>query len=153
MYIFLSIIIHTNFNPERAMYVYNSWIEDAYENSIKIDDKGIEINVHVIIEKEDELFSAHCLEFDLVGEGHTIKESQRSLLNNIVNYVTYGISNEGFDKIINPAPPEYWNKLLHSERLEDYKIPPMKPNTNSESSFPFLRDLSGLINTYQAHYA
>lgn len=135
------------------MYVYDSWIKDAFENSIKITDKGIIINVHVIVEKEDDLYSAHCLEFDLVGEGDTIDQAQESIIDNIINHITFAISKGLYDKIIDPAPPEYWNKLLHSKFLKPITIPPEKKISTERNQFPFLSDLSGKIDSYQCCYA
>jgi len=135
------------------MYVYESWIKDAYENSIKITENGIVIKVNIIIEKEDELFSAHCLEFDLVGEGNTVEDAEKSIINNIVNYITFAISKGLFNKIINPAPPEYWNKLIHSELRKPISITPDKNALSKKTSFPFLNDLSGEINSYQVNHA
>ncbi|MBN2092633.1 hypothetical protein JW964_23635, partial [candidate division KSB1 bacterium] len=31
-------------------------------------------------------------------------------------------SKGNFDKIIHPAPPEYWNKLLHARKEEAFRI-------------------------------
>ncbi len=135
------------------MYIYDSWIKDAFENSIRISDEGIIINVHVIIEKEDDLYSAHCLEFDLVGEGETIDQAQESIVSNIINHITFAISKGLYDKIIDPAPPEYWNKLLHSKFLKPISIPPEKNSIKDKNQFPFLSDLSGKIDSYQCCYA
>lgn len=133
--------------------VYENWIKDSYENSIKITDKGIIVKVHIIVDKEDDLFSAHCLEFDLVGEGSSIEEAEKSIVNNIVNYVTFAISKGLFNKIINPAPPEYWNKLIHSKFLKPIPIEPDKNALRKKTSFPFLSDLSGKVISYQACHA
>jgi len=135
------------------MYVYENWIKDAYENSIKITDKGIIVNVHIIVDKEDDLFSAHCLEFDLVGEGSSIEEAEKSIVNNIVNYITFAISKGLFNKIINPAPPEYRNKLIHSKFLKPIPIHPDKKVLREKNLFPFLNDLSGEVISYQAYHA
>jgi hypothetical protein len=135
------------------MYIYDSWIKDAFENSIKITDKGIIINVHVIIEKEDDLYSAHCLEFDLVGEGENIDQAQESIIDNIINHITFAISKGLYDKIIDPAPPEYWNKLLHSKFLKPITIQPEENIAKERNQFPFLSDLSGKIDSYQCCYA
>lgn len=134
------------------MYIYDSWIEDAYENSIQITKNGIIIKAHVIIEKDADIYSAHCLEFDLVGEGDTLEMAENSIINNIVNYVTFAISKGLFDKIINPAPPEYWNKMLHSKFSRPITIPDTIEDIKLEekSSFSFLRNLSGKIDSYQA---
>ena len=64
--------------------------------------KDIE-QLNIIVDKEGDLFSAHCLEFDLVGEGSSIEDAEKSIVNNIVNYVTFGISKGLFNKIINPS--------------------------------------------------
>lgn len=134
------------------MYVYDSWIKDAFENSIQITEKGIVIKVHVIIEKEDDLYSAHCLEFDLVGEGETIKQAQDSIVTNIINHVTFAISKKLYDKIIDPAPPEYWNKLIHSKFLDPIQILP-ETVSDKKNRFPFLSDLSGKIDSFECCYA
>ena len=134
------------------MYIYDSQIKDAYENSIKITENGIIIKAHVIIKKDDDIYSAHCLEFDLVGEGDSLEMAENSILNNIVNYITFAISKGLFDKIINPAPPEYWDKMLHSRFSRPITIPDTIEDIKAEEkpSFSFLSNLSGKIDSYQA---
>ncbi len=134
------------------MYIYETWIKDAYENAVRITENGILVNVHVIIEKDDDLYSAHCLEFDLVGEGDTIEAAQESILDNIKNHISFAISKGLFEKIIDPAPPEYWNKLLKSRFLNPIELHPEIKPENTQSRFPFLENLIGKIDSYECCY-
>jgi len=135
------------------MYIYEPWIKEAYENAVMFTDEGIFVKVHVVIEKEDDLYSAHCLEFDLVGEGETISEAQQSILDNIKNHISFAISKGLFHKIIDPAPPEYWNKLLRSKLLNPIELQPEIRTSDTPAKFPFLENLTGKIDSYEFCYA
>ena len=93
----------------------DNWIREITKDAIVFNKDHVRINIHILFEKDNDIYNAHCLEFDLVGEGSSIEDAEKSIVNNIVNYVTFAISKGLFNKIINPAPPEYWNKLQESE--------------------------------------
>jgi len=85
-----------------------SWIEKAKENALSFEDKVISIFVHVLIEYEDNFFTAHCLEFDIVVDGKSMVDARKNCINAIVNHISFCIATENTDKIMNPAPKEYW---------------------------------------------
>lgn len=109
------------------------WIKDISEKAISFNENEIQITVHVIIEKKDDFYIAHCLEFDITADGYTLDDVQENIVTCIKNHVEFCIEMGNFDKILDPAPPEYWNKLLFSKPLKNFvfpedNIPPIKKN-------------------------
>ena len=67
------------------------------------------LEFHVLINEEDDLYSAHCLEFDIVAEGSTIPEVKKNIIISIINYISFAVENDRTDRMHTPAPAEYWN--------------------------------------------
>ena len=66
---------------------------------------------NIIIEKEEDLYTAHCLEFDIVADGKTKKEAIKNIFISIKNHTDFCLEMGNLDKIENPAPKKYWDKL------------------------------------------
>ena len=75
--------------------------------------RGI-FHLDVLIEKENSLYTAHCLQFDLVADGKTKEEVKKNILDIIVEYVSFAYKNNWERFVFKPAPQEYWEKLCHS---------------------------------------
>lgn len=122
-------------------------IEKAKENAVKFTkegtNKGVSKCVHVLIYQENELYLAHCLEFDIVAEGYSEKEAKKNIEMAIVNHVVYCVGKGNIDKIMNPAPSEYWNSFLFESRPKGkpFKFP--KNYKYGNYSLPFLSDIIG----------
>ena len=118
-----------------------SWIKEAQKNALKFEGDKINIFVHVVIDKDVNLYNAHCLEFDIVVDGKTIKEVKENILEAIINHVTFCIAYDNMDKILNPAPSEYWNKFFFNSKK--YPNPfVFKPNYKYEGTeLSFLSNL------------
>jgi predicted RNase H-like HicB family nuclease len=123
----------------------SSWIQKSSEKALKLEKNAIDLSVHVLIEQEEELYTAHCLEFDIVADGKTIEEAEKNILDAIVDHVTFCIATDNIDKILNPAPKEYWNKFYFgSEKLREYTFPEDYPqdDINLKSVRNFIKDVS-----------
>jgi len=120
---------------------FKTWVEKAKTNALNLSNEKINICVHVGFDIEDELILAHCLEFDIVAEGYTEKEATKNILNAIVNHVIFCIANDNIDKILNPAPSEYWNRYYFESipTRKPYKFPP--DYTYENMSIPFIHNL------------
>ena len=80
------------------------------------EDKDIKpLTVHVICYREDDHYVAHCLEFDLVAQGESIKDAYQNLLDAIELQSEYALETGNLENLIQPAPPEYWRLLLRAE--------------------------------------
>jgi hypothetical protein len=84
------------------------WTKD---NCIDFNENTICFDLHVLIERNDDIFTAHCLEFDIVADEETEKEGGDNLIISIGNHITFCIENKRLDKIIRHAPKEYWDKF------------------------------------------
>lgn len=86
-------------------------------------------NVTVIIEKKDNLYIAHCLEFDLVTQAKILKESKEMIVDAIYEYLTYAVEHNLQGQVFRPAPSEYWTKIPYTTKEET--IPRLKPIESS----------------------
>jgi len=73
------------------------------------------LTVHVLFYQEEDRYVAHCLEFDLVAQGDSIKDSYKNLLDAIELQAEYALETDNLENLINPAPPEYWRMLVKTE--------------------------------------
>ena len=64
--------------------------------------------------KDQDVYIAHCLEFDLVAQGDTIAEAKSNLVDLIKSHIELAVEKDVEDKsLFKPAPEKYWN-ILHS---------------------------------------
>lgn len=75
------------------------------------------LTVHVILYREEDHYTAHCLEFDLVAQGATTDEAFKNLLDAIELQAAYAQETGDLGNLIQPAPPEYWRMLTTAERF------------------------------------
>ena len=118
-----------------------SWIHSAQKNAIKYEQKGVQICVHVLLDREEELFTAHCLEFDIVTDGKTKKEVRKNIINSIVSHVSFCLAMNNESKMMNPAPQEYWNKFYFTYAIKENPFIFPKEFTYEDNRLPFLRNL------------
>jgi len=83
-------------------------------------------SLHVLSYKQNDRCIAHCLEFDLIGEGTTDKEARENLNDLIFNYLQFALKNNIAQFAYHPAPKIYWNKFeeLYKENLARQSIDP-----------------------------
>lgn len=92
------------------------WAAGSQSDPLDMKDRKFRLNVHVLIEKEDDLFTAHCLEFDIVADGQTLQEAQENIVDAIVDHITFCLEVGNVENILNPAPKEFWNKFYFESR-------------------------------------
>jgi hypothetical protein len=118
---------------------FESWKEDSLRDTIHFGDELLEVSTHLIIsyDKEDKLYNAHSLEFDIVAEGKTRNKAIKEVLQAILSHITFCIAYENNDKIISPAPDEYWKEFYEGIKsgsvIEKSKIPKL----NADSQLPY----------------
>lgn len=126
--------------------IIDDWIHEAGDKIVDLGKRDFGLSLHVLVEKEEEFYTAHCLEFDLVAEGYTIKEAEKSIIRAIVSYISFCIASGNEDKIFNPAPREYWNKFyLCSKKISGpLEIPKKLAESNPTLSNiqKFIKDVS-----------
>jgi len=104
----------------------NNWTSDISAQTIAFNKSQVQFNIHVLIEKEAGVFSAHCLEFDITADGNTLEEALQNIIDCMKNHIEFCIEMGNYDKILDPAPQEYWNKLLISRPLRSFPFPENK---------------------------
>ena len=98
------------------MQDFKSWMAKSLINALNIKDDTVIITTHILIEKEDDMFVAHSLEFDLVTDGYTEEEVKRGIIDALVSQVDFCIENSNIDKIIRPAPEKEWQKFYAGDQ-------------------------------------
>jgi predicted RNase H-like HicB family nuclease len=74
------------------------------------------LDFHILIEREDGLYSALCLELNVASQGKTLKEAEDNIREAIELYLedVYEAGDEK-DFIPRPAPVEEWLKYFQKE--------------------------------------
>ena len=77
------------------------------------------MTVHYLIEKDDDLYSAVCLELNVASQGTTIDEAKEYLQEAVGLYpeVVYGTGDKE-EFIPRPAPREEWLKFFEAEAAQ-----------------------------------
>lgn len=79
------------------------------------------LEMHILIEKEKDLYSALCLELNIASQGKTIKEAEKNIKEAIDLYLEdVWESGEEKEFIPRPAPVEEWLKYFQ-KRADDIK--------------------------------
>ncbi|MBU0566827.1 hypothetical protein KJ693_05140 [bacterium] len=89
-------------------------------------------SLHILLDKEDNIQIAHCLEFDIVAQGKDRNEAIQNLLDAVELQVKYAIETDNLDNLYHPAPAEYWQKLVRAKHY---------PETPERKMLPFIRTL------------
>ena len=105
-------------------------------------DFKVNISANIILEKEEGLYVAHCLEFDIVADGKTKNEAIKNIFHSIVSHIDFCLTMGNIDKIENPAPKEYWNKLEIIKKESSYKPVKIPKSISKEAkNLPFHADI------------
>lgn len=74
--------------------------------------------LEVLIEfnEEFEVWTAHCLDFDLIVDGASPEEVKESIISCINTYVEIAIEKNALDNVLRPARDECWEKLYAIKR-------------------------------------
>jgi hypothetical protein len=73
-------------------------------------------HLDVLIKKEKDYYSAHCLQFDLVATDDTLKKVQKAIRDLCVSHIENSIANDNMEYLFSPAPKEVWAEYF--TRLE-----------------------------------
>ncbi len=72
------------------------------------DKQDLRIPLRAVAYRHGEWWIAHCLELDLVAEGHSPTEALRDLLDLSATQIKAAIKRGDLASIFRPAPPEIW---------------------------------------------
>ena len=75
-------------------------------------------HLDVLIEKQTNCYTAHCLQLDLVTDGDTKVEAEAMIVDAISEQITFAIENNLIDYLFQPTSPAEWRKLLYSNHIK-----------------------------------
>lgn len=78
-----------------------------------------DIRLDILIKKEQDHFSAHCLQFDLVATDDTFEGVQKAIFDICVAHIENSIANDNQEYMFSPAPKEVWAEYFSF--MEDRK--------------------------------
>ncbi|MFQ6072093.1 MAG: type II toxin-antitoxin system HicB family antitoxin [Methanosarcinales archaeon] len=75
---------------------------------------GIKRGLHltVLIEKDEDHYSARCLEFNLAADGNSVEEVIDTMKDLVVDYISYAIENDKVDSMFDPSPKKYYRRVI-----------------------------------------
>ena len=91
-------------------------------------------HLDVLIEKQTDCYTAHCLQLDLITDGDTKAEAEAMIVDAISEQITFAIKNNLTDYLFQPAPPAEWRKLLYSNHTK-------KVTLDSEAHPPLISEI------------
>ena len=75
-------------------------------------------HLDVLLEKQEDCYTAHCLQLDLVTDGDTKAEAEAMIVDAISEQITFAIENNLIDYLFQPAAPAEWRKLVYSSHTK-----------------------------------
>lgn len=75
-------------------------------------------NFRILLSRQDDLWTAHCLELDLVTAALTEEEAIKDIADVITEQVRYCIVNDNLDRLFRSAPKEIWDEYRACEKTE-----------------------------------
>ena len=61
-------------------------------------------HLDVLIKKEKDYYSAHCLQFDLVATDDTLEKVQKAIRDLCVSHIENSVANDNMEYLFSPAP-------------------------------------------------
>ena len=80
--------------------------------------KPTQMTLNILLYKEDDLFVAHSLEFDIVTSAISEYQVRIDILDLIKAHITYALENDNLEHLYRPAPPEFWNMLATAKAVD-----------------------------------
>jgi predicted RNase H-like HicB family nuclease len=80
------------------------------------------LHLDVLIEKQKDCYTAHCLQLDVITEGETRAEAEEMIVDAIGEQLAFAIDNNLMDYLLRPAEPEEWRKLLYSHDRKKFTL-------------------------------
>ncbi len=113
--------------------------------------KDISFTVNVLTKEEEGMFTAHCLELDIVAVSDTLDNVQREIVSLICAQIEYAFTNDNLNNLFHPAPPEAWQELYRCKEQIERKYA-IKSEKGYEKVPPWLITKTCAADT-KHHYA
>lgn len=90
---------------------------------------------YLLIQKKEDRFLAHCLDFDLIVAGPTLEEATRRLDAMITSYVERAYETSDYAALMTVAPERYWEQFADADVLPGHhleiRVPEVVPMAES----------------------
>lgn len=104
------------------------------------------IPLRIVFYQDDGAMIAHCLEFDLLGDGATQDEALRALNDAIAMQVQWTVENDDPSQLFSPAPAVYEEMFAAGDDVVDdrlrLQVTIESPSPRYEFGAPMLRTFS-----------
>jgi hypothetical protein len=81
--------------------------------------RPLNIPIRIVFYRDSDRWVAHCLEFDLMGDGQTKREAAEALGQAIGIQVEEVARSGNAQNLLNPAPAEYWKMYAQGRNVAD----------------------------------
>lgn len=107
------------------------------------------IAVNILLRREEDIWTAHCLELDIVAAAWTIEEAKTEVVDLIGGQVQYAFENNGLDHLYRPAPREIWAELQECGEQDQEKFLVKRACLRCSSDFEAFMPPWIITNTYR----
>lgn len=77
---------------------------------------------NILASRKENVWTAHCLELDIVAEGKTFEDVKTEIIELIKIQIDYAFSNDNLDNLYHPAPQEVWQVFFTCKKAEADKV-------------------------------
>lgn len=88
----------------------------------------------ILVKHQDDMWTAHCLELDLVAVGSSKEEAEEDLKSIIKAQVEYCIHHDNMENLFRSAPQELWNEFRGTTKKRPRKNLPITFTTKNRLS-------------------
>ena len=84
--------------------------------------KSFRMTLKAVLYKEGDIWLAHCLEFDLIGDGETPKDAMKQLNDAITAQIKASIKHKCLKNLFVPAVPKFWEMFATGKNVAKGKL-------------------------------
>lgn len=75
-----------------------------------------DLQLDVLLYREDGQWTAHCLQLDLVECGRTVEDAESDILDLIRAHIEWALEHDNMEHLFHSAPPKYWKMFMTARR-------------------------------------
>ena len=90
--------------------------------SVTPDAAEMQIDLRILVYREDAYWLAHCLELDIVAEGESPQSATKDLIDLCSLQIKTALAESDSVSIFRPAPAEFWKLFFTAKKKKPSKI-------------------------------
>jgi len=94
------------------------------------------ITLNILIARDADTFTAHCLELDIVAVAESLGDVKKEITDLIRAQIEYAFSNDNLTHLFKPAPREAWEAFYSCKDSEAFAIKTSHISTGSTDFVP-----------------